>query len=298
MSSPPTAGDVTEFEPGLRRVLAPNPSPMTHWGTNTYLVGTHALAVIDPGPADPAHMAALIRAIGGARVTHILVTHAHRDHSTLAPELARATGAPVLGFGPADAGRSPTMQALAEAGLAGGGEGADTAFAPDETLSDGQTVEGPDWSLEALHTPGHFAGHLSFALGDAVFSGDHVMGWASTLISPPDGDLTRFMSSCQALLARSDRIYYPGHGDPIHDPSARVEWLMDHRRTRERQILACLSNGPADAPTLATAIYHDTPHALMPAAARNVLAHLIDLTERSLVRAAPRLASDAVYSLL
>lgn len=298
MSSPPAAGQIIELEPGLRRVLAPNPSPMTHWGTNTYLVGTSALAIIDPGPDDGAHLTALLRAIGGAQVTHILITHAHRDHSTLAPALARETGAPILGFGTPEAGRSPVMRSLAEAGLAGGGEGIDAAFRPDQTLSDGDVIAGSGWSLDVLHTPGHFAGHLSFALGDAVFSGDHVMAWASTLISPPDGDLTKFMASCERLLNRRDRVYYPGHGSLIAQPAARVAWLLEHRRGREAQILAQLADMPADAPSLAAAIYHDTPPALLPAAARNVLAHLIDLTGRSVVRATPRLASDAIFSLM
>ncbi|MEO1154757.1 MAG: MBL fold metallo-hydrolase [Pseudomonadota bacterium] len=296
MHDQPEPGVAHELEPGVRRVLAPNPSPMTHWGTNTYLVGTDELAVIDPGPADAGHLAALRTAIGAARVSHILITHAHRDHSPLAAELQAATGAPVLAFGRAEAGRSPVMARLAAEGLVGGGEGVDAGFQPDETLADGDRITGPDWALQAIHTPGHFAGHLSFALNDAVFTGDHVMGWASTLISPPDGDLTAFMASCDRLLARSDRVYYPGHGAPIPDARARTEWLVAHRKGREAQILEALTNGPAGATTLATAIYTDTPPALLPAAVRNVLAHLIDLENRGRVYATPSLSADAEFS--
>lgn len=298
MQDRPEPGIVTELEPGIRRVLAPNPSPMTHWGTNTYLVGTATLAVLDPGPLDAGHLSALQAAIGASRVSYILVTHAHRDHSPLASPLQAATGAPVLGFGPPEAGRSPVMAKLAQAGLVGGGEGVDAEFLPDDTVADGDQITGPDWTLETLHTPGHFAGHLSFALGDALFTGDHVMGWASTLISPPDGDLTAFMASCERLLARSDRIYYPGHGAPIATPRARTEWLVAHRQGREAQILDALTAGPADAATLAGQIYTDTPPALMPAAARNVLAHLVDLETRNRVHATPTLAADGVFALV
>ncbi|MEM0950048.1 MAG: MBL fold metallo-hydrolase [Pseudomonadota bacterium] len=296
MDDAPRAGEVVTLAPGVRRIVAPNPSPMTYWGTNTYLVGTATVAVIDPGPAEATHLAAILGAVGAARVSHILITHAHRDHSPLAAELREATGAPVYAFGPPEAGRSAVMAALAAEGLAGGGEGVDTGFAPDHALRDGDTVTGPDWALTALHTPGHFAGHLSFALGEAVFSGDHVMGWASTLISPPDGDLAAFMASCARLRARDDRVYYPGHGAPIESPGARIDWLMAHRRAREAQILEALSQRPADARGLAQAIYTDTPPALLPAATRNVLAHLIDLEARNLVRADPKLSENAVFS--
>ncbi|MCB2137247.1 MAG: MBL fold metallo-hydrolase, partial [Rhodobacteraceae bacterium] len=189
-------GRAVTLAPGLRRVLAPNPSPMTFRGTNTYILGEDAVAVIDPGPESEAHLAALLAAIGDAgRISHILVTHAHLDHSPLARRLARLSGAPVLAFGAAEDGRSARMAALAASGHAGGGEGVDTAFRPDCRLSDGDRIEGAGWVLEAIHTPGHFAGHLSFLWGDRVFSGDHVMGWASSLVSPPDGDMGAYMRS-------------------------------------------------------------------------------------------------------
>ncbi|NNK67305.1 MAG: MBL fold metallo-hydrolase [Rhodobacteraceae bacterium] len=296
MSDRPEPGQCVELASMVRRILAPNPSPMTFWGTNTYLVGDATLAVIDPGPDDTRHLAAILSAIGGAAVSHILITHAHRDHSPGAAALSAETGAPIYGFGPPDAGRTPVMQDLAARGLAGGGEGVDMGFAPDVTLADGAQISSPDWRMTTLHTPGHFAGHLSFALDDLIFTGDHVMGWASTLISPPDGDVAAFLSSCDVLAARKARRFFPGHGAPVDDPAPRLDWLVAHRKDREAQILDALHDGPADAATLAAKLYTDTPASLMPAAARNVLAHLIDLTERRIVSPDPDLRAEAVFT--
>lgn len=293
----PQPGQAEALGPALRRVLAPNPSPMTFRGTNTYLVGTRGLAVIDPGPDDPAHLDALLEAVGpGQRVTHILVTHAHLDHSPLARRLAQATGAPVLGFGPATAGRRPVMDRLARDGLVGGGEGVDSDFLPDLLLGDGATVEGDGWQLEALHTPGHMANHLAFAWGDVLFTGDLVMGWASSLVSPPDGDLTAFMDSLDRLQARRWSVFHAGHGAPVTDPAARLAGLLAHRRGREAAILAALTEAPATPTELARRVYTDTPTALLPAAARNVLAHLVDLSEKSMVSHEGPLRAEAVFS--
>jgi glyoxylase-like metal-dependent hydrolase (beta-lactamase superfamily II) len=292
----PEPGHPTEMRPGLRRVLAPNPSPMTHWGTNTYLLGETEVAVIDPGPDDEGHLAALVEALGGARVSHILVTHAHRDHSPLARRLSAFTGAPVLGFGPATAGRTAVMEDLARQGLVGGGEGVDHVFVPDIALTDGAVIDGAEWRLVAHWTPGHFAGHLSFAWGDEIFTGDHVMGWASTMISPPDGDVTAFMTSCARLRALGAARFHPGHGAPMADPAQRIDWLMRHRREREAQILAALGRTPLDLKTLTRRIYHDAPAALLPAAERNVLAHLVDLDARHLVRAIPAIGTKARFT--
>lgn len=293
----PQPGAPEDLGPGLRRVLAPNPSPMTFRGTNTYLVGTRGLAVIDPGPDDPAHLDALLAAVGpGQTVTHILVTHAHLDHSPLARGLAEATGAPVLGFGPATAGRRPVMERLALGGLVGGGEGVDSAFLPDVLLADGAVVQGDGWHLEALHTPGHMSNHLAFAWGDILFTGDLVMGWASSLVSPPDGDLTAFMASLGRLQTRPWSVFHAGHGAPVTDPATRLADLVTHRRSREHAILAALTEAPATPTELARRIYTDTPAALLSAAARNVLAHLIDLSEKSLVSAEGPLGADAVFS--
>jgi glyoxylase-like metal-dependent hydrolase (beta-lactamase superfamily II) len=292
----PEVGEPVELESGVRLVLAPNPSPMTHWGTNTYILGESEVVVVDPGPDDPAHLAALLAATRGARVCAVAVTHAHLDHSPLAPHLARAVGAPVLGFGRPEAGRRPVMAALAADGLAGGGEGVDTMFRPDACLADGDAVPFGGTRLEVLHLPGHFAGHLGFALGDLVLVGDHVMGWASTLVSPPDGDVASFRSSTARLQSRGDRVLYPGHGAPLRDPHARLDWLAEHRQQRETAILEALGRGPSSIGQIARRVYSDVARALLPAAERNVLAHLVDLHERGLVDAAPRLSVSGRYA--
>ena len=276
----PTPGTPREMGGGIRAILAPNPSPMTHHGTNSYLVGARRLAVIDPGPDDPAHLAAILDALGpGQSISHILVTHAHLDHSPLAPRLAAETGAPVLAHGRAQAGRSPVMARLAQTGEIGGGEGVDAGFTPDRLLADGEMIDGDGWRITAHWTPGHFCNHMCFESGGDMFSGDLVMGWASTLISPPDGDLAQFRASCARLKAAAPERLLPGHGAPVTDPAGRIDALLAHRDAREAAILAALGAGPADAATLARRIYTDTPAALMPAAARNVLAHLVDLAE-------------------
>ena len=293
----PDYGAAVELEPGLRLVLAPNPSPMTHWGTNTYLLGFGAIVVVDPGPDDPAHLAALRAAIGAARVEAVVVTHPHRDHSPLAPRLARDCGAPVLGFGPPEAGRRPIMAELAARGGLGGGEGVDADFRPDETVGEGDRIDAGGVTAEILHTPGHFSGHLSLAFGDAVLTGDHVMGWASTLVSPPDGDLASFRATTARLRARSDRVFYPGHGAPVTDPAARLDWLMSHRQSREAAILAALDRGATNVEEIARSAYSDLPAAMLPAAERNVLAHLLDLVERGSVRPEPEIAIPARFHL-
>jgi hydroxyacylglutathione hydrolase len=293
-------GKVQNPEPGLRLVLAPNPSPMTLHGTNTFILGTGAVAVIDPGPDDPRHLEAILASLGpGESVSHIFITHAHLDHSPLSRALAARTGAPVFAYGDAVAGRSATMEALAGTGLIRGGEGVDTAFRPDFCLPDGAVVEGPDWQLRALHTPGHFGNHLSFATrlngADVILTGDHVMGWASSLVSPPDGDMGAFMQSLDRLSREEARRYYPAHGAPVDTPKARLRVLRDHRRDREAQILAALCDGPSDVATLTRRIYRGTQAALMPAAERNVLAHLIDLTERSRVSCDGPIAFETTF---
>ncbi|MFX0540181.1 MBL fold metallo-hydrolase [Roseovarius sp. S4756] len=282
----------------LRRILAPNPSPMTFRGTNTYLLGTKDIAVIDPGPDDDRHLSALLSAIGpDQHVSHILVTHAHRDHSPLARRLAAETGAPVLAFGDASAGRSPVMAQLAADGMIGGGEGVDAEFAPNIFLKDGEVLHGAGWQIHALWTPGHFGNHMCFAAGNAIFTGDLVMGWASSLVSPPDGDAAHFVASCARLKEVGAAVLHPGHGAPVLDPSARLDWLMQHRAAREASIIAALADGPATAAALTGRIYTQTPAALMPAATRNVLAHLVDLTARGEAAAQGPLHADAVFTL-
>ncbi len=285
------------LEEGVRMVRAANPSAMTLSGTNTYILGTGDVAVIDPGPALPGHLDAILAALApGERISHIFVTHAHLDHSPLARPLAEATAAPVLAFGPPSAGRSAVMAALAETGLAGGGEGVDSQFNPDVRLADGDTVSHGDWSLTALHTPGHFCNHLCFQWRDIAFSGDHVMGWASTLISPPDGDLSDYFTSLERLRAVDARAFYPGHGDPVRDTGRRLDELTRHRQDRTAQILAALADSPATPAELSARIYTDTPPALMAAAQRNIFAHLIDLVTKNHVTVNGAPSASSLYS--
>ncbi len=281
-------GQPVALAPGVVRVLAPNPSPMTCRGTNTYLVGQDAITVVDPGPDDPRHLAAIHAALpAGARVARILVTHAHRDHAGLARRLASAAGAPVAAYGDAAAGRSPAMAALAASGLAGGGEGVEHGFAPDEALPDGTVVATDAGPLEAVWTPGHMGNHLCFAFGDILFSGDHVMGWASSLVSPPDGDMAAYRASLARIAARPWRTLMPGHGAPVRDPAARLAALAVHRTDREAAILVALAQGSATVETLTRRVYADISAALLPAASRNALAHLLELA------ASGRVTSDA-----
>lgn len=269
------------LEPLVTRVLAPNPSPYTFTGTQTHIVGTTDLAVIDPGPDDPAHLAALTAAIAGRPVRAIVVTHHHRDHSPASRPLAAATGAPIVGAAPFalhDEG------ARADAAF-------DADYAPDRVIEDGQGIAGDGWTLTALATPGHTSNHLAFALPEAqegagaLFTGDHVMGWSTTVVSPPDGDMAAYMASLERLMARDDRIYYPGHGDPIDRPQRLVRGLLGHRRQREGQILRLLGEAPARIPMLVARMYVGLDPRLLPGAERSVLAHLHDLRARGVVRA-------------
>jgi glyoxylase-like metal-dependent hydrolase (beta-lactamase superfamily II) len=269
---------------------------MTYRGTNTYIIGGKDLAVIDPGPDNDDHFAAILSAVAkGQRISHILVSHAHLDHAPLARRLAKATDAPVMGFGPAHAGRSEIMQRLAASGAAGGGEGVDHAFEPDVALEDGAEIAGPDWHLRVLHTPGHIGNHLCFAMGDICFTADHVMGWSTSLVSPPDGDLSDFMASCARLAETGWRVFYPGHGAPVTAPNARLAELVAHRRRREREILSALDETPASAQEIASRVYTEIPQDLLPAAARNVLAHLVDLVQKREVCSLGALSETAVF---
>ncbi len=287
---------MTSSDPPLRSLTANNPSPLTGQGTNTYLVGATDIAIIDPGPDLDSHLDAILAAIGpGQRISHVIVTHAHRDHSALAPRLSALTGAPILAFGPALAGRSPMMAALAPH-LPASGEGLDLAFHPTETLEEGSCIVGPDWQLAALHTPGHLGGHLCLGLGQTLFSGDHVMGWASSIVAPPDGDMADYMASLHRLQGESWRRFLPGHGAPVEDPGTRLAALIAHRQSREASILAELAPGPDHIAPLTRRIYRDIPPAMLPAAERNVLAHLIDLAARNLISATPALHPAALFS--
>lgn len=296
--TPPPVGQAIDLEPGLRRILAPNASPMTYWGTNTYLIGNDSVAVIDPGPDDPAHIRAILAATNnGKSITHIVVTHAHVDHSLGVRPLAEATGAPIYAYGTATTGQSKLMARLVTEGLESGGEGIDADFAPDRILADGDTIETEEWSLTAIWTPGHLSNHICLAWNDSLFSGDHVMGWATSIVSPPDGDLGAFMASCERLAARNDRIFYPGHGNPVLEPQERTRWLIDHRKGREQQILEHLAHKSMSPQDLVELMYSDVPKSLFGAAKRNVFAHLIDLTERKFVEPTDKLSDRSIFML-
>ena len=292
----PAYGEAVQVAPLVQRVTAPNPSPFTFTGSGTYIVGRRRVAVIDPGPDDAGHVAALLRALAGRTVTHICVTHTHSDHSPASRPLAAATGAPILGFGP-----HPPADA-ADTAAPAGEEPGDWDFVPDAALAHGDVVAGDGWTLECLHTPGHISNHLCFALAEerAVLTGDHVMGWSSTIIPPPDGNLGDYLRSLEVLIGRGERdqVYWPTHGPPIAAPLQYARALLAHRHRRTEQILACLRDGPATIPALVARMYTDTPAVLHPAAERSVLAHLIHLTEQGRVGAEPAADERAtVYAL-
>lgn len=295
----PTPGDCVSLQPGLRRILAANPSMMTQHGTNTYILGTGTVAVIDPGPMIEGHLAAILAGLApGERISHILVTHAHLDHSGLARRLAQASGARIYAYGDAGAGRSPVMQRLAGAMSIGGGEGVDHAFQPDVALADGAGIDGGTWAVEAIHTPGHMGNHLCFAFGDNLFCGDHIMGWSSSLISPPDGDMADYMASLTKIALRQWNSLFPGHGAVITSPASRIADLISHRRARETALIKAMHAGRHSIAAMASHVYPDLSPALVLAARRNILAHLIDLTQQNTISAAPYLREDATFTVL
>lgn len=294
----PKAGVLEFLEKGIRRILAPNPSPMTFRGTNTYIVGIDHQVIIDPGPDDQIHLEAILRATSDHTIDAIFVTHSHLDHSPLARPLAEQLKVPIYAYGNSLAGRSDIMVQIAESGLSGGGEGVDPEFEPDICLSDKQTVNGAGWSIHSLWTPGHFGNHMCFSYNSALFSGDHVMGWASSLVSPPDGDLRQFMDSCKKLLPRKDTIFYPAHGAPISDPQSRLQWLISHRKKREQSILEQLGTTPKSIEEITRQIYCETPPSLLLAAQRNVYAHLIDLISRNKISSTQNSSFSASFYLV
>ncbi|MCO5063187.1 MAG: MBL fold metallo-hydrolase [Rhizobiaceae bacterium] len=288
----PRYGEAVQIAPGVRRLTVRNPSPFTFHGTNSYIVGTDSLAVIDPGPEDDAHFAALMQAIDGRPVSHIFVSHTHRDHSPLAARLKAATGAPLLAEGPHRPSRPLRIGELNALDAS-----ADHDFAPDIALADGQRIDGDGWTLETVLTPGHAANHAAFALDGTgiLFSADHVMAWATTIVAPPDGAMTDYMASLDKLLARDDTRYLPGHGGPVTSPASFVRGLKAHRKMRERAVLERIAAGDRTIPEIVAAIYRDTDPRLHGAAGLSVLAHLEDLVARSQVQTDGDVAIDGVF---
>jgi glyoxylase-like metal-dependent hydrolase (beta-lactamase superfamily II) len=274
------AGECVTLTPLVRRVVAGNPSPFTFKGTCSYIVGRGRVAIVDPGPDLPAHVEALLAAVRHETVTHIVVSHTHRDHSPAARAVKAATGAPIVGCG-----RHRTARPLAGGELDRLEASGDTDYAPDLELKDGEAIAGPGWTLTALETPGHMANHLCFGLpeANALFSADHVMAWSTSVVAPPTGSMGDYMASLDKLRGRPDEIYWPGHGGPVRDPARYVRALIHHRRQREASILARLAAGDRTIPAIVTAVYRGLSPALFGAAGLSVFAHLEDLAARGIV---------------
>jgi glyoxylase-like metal-dependent hydrolase (beta-lactamase superfamily II) len=274
-------GQPRELAPGIIRLVANNPNPFTFKGSNTYLVGATDLAVIDPGPDDPAHFDAIMSAVGPRRrITHLLITHSHRDHTAGLERLRQATGAKACGYG-----RSPRAPGQLQASPSGS-EFIDRNFRPDIVLRDGDAVSGPDWRLEAIYTPGHAPDHLCFALAQprVLFTGDHVMGWNTTVIAPPEGNMADYMRSLERLSERDDELFMPGHGGRMDQPARWVKAYLLHRQWREQAILDAIKSGHATIEQIVSLVYGGIADRLRDAASLSVLAHVEHLIERGLVR--------------
>ncbi len=286
-------GVAETMTPMIRRVVARNPSPFTFHGTGTFVIGHGRVAVIDPGPALDDHVDAILGALRGESITHLLVTHTHRDHSPACRALQQATGARTYGYGPhggSRRGSAPSAQVE---------EGADWDFLPDVVVRDGDIVDGRGWTIRCVHTPGHTSNHVCYRLEQerALFTGDHVMGWSTSVIAPPDGNMADYLKSLRRLLERDDAVYWPTHGPAVEDPIPFVRAYLEHRLGRERQIVRCLARGLDTIEAIVALIYHDLPATLHAAAGRSVLAHLIDLVDRGEVLCDGVPVLDARYRL-
>jgi len=287
-------GVARELRPGIRRVVANNPGPFTFKGTNTYMVGSKCIAVIDPGPEDPAHLGAILEAAGGARISHIILTHTHRDHCDGLESLRRATGAETWAFPPGDKPRG--TDGLSQSG----NEYTDTGFIPDHPVRDGDTISGDGWALVCYHTPGHAPDHMCFAheAGEtpsgAFFSGDHVMGWSTSVIAPPEGNMGDYMRSLERLLERKDDIFLPGHGGAIRTPRRVVKAYIVHRKWRENAILECIRTGLDNVDMIVAKSYPSLDEKLIPAARMSVISHVELLIENGRVVSSGPVSSTAL----
>jgi len=288
----PRYGESVDIAPNVKRITVNNPSPFTFHGTNSYLVGQDTLALIDPGPIDDAHHATLLRAIAGRPVSHIFVSHTHRDHSPLATVMKDELGAILVAEGPHRPARALHIGEVNLLDASG-----DTEFLPDMLVPDNALIEGDGWALRAIHTPGHTANHVVFALEgtDILFSADHVMAWATSIVAPPDGSMSDYMASLDLLLQRHDRVYFPGHGGPVTRPKTFVRGLKAHRKMRERAILERVKAGDRTIPAMVKVIYRETDPRLHGAAGLSVLAHLEDLVGRGVVQTEGNPAIDGIY---
>lgn len=284
-------GAMERVSPMIRRVIARNPSGFTQHGTGTYVIGQGEVAVIDPGPLDMAHVEAIVNGLKGETITHILITHTHMDHSpATAPLKKLCNNPPSYGFGPHGVGKKVLVGQSVEAG-------GDSNFVPDVTVRHGGVIRGKGWTFECVHTPGHTSNHLCFGLREekALFTGDHVMGWSTTVISPPDGDMKDYMHSLEILLARDDETYWPTHGPAIKDPQNFVRAYIAHRHEREAQILSCLKEGVGRIADMVPVMYRDVDAKLWPAAGRSVLAHLLHMADTGRVICEGEAGPDSVY---
>lgn len=286
---------MARISPGLLRIRAPNAAPMTGSGTNSWILGEERVLIVDPGPEDESHLAALVAAAAGREVAGVLVTHSHRDHAALAPRLAKVLDAPLMGFGPVAPGRALESLGLEMAGTAAGGEGRGAVFRPDIRLADGEQVEG--WQV--VHTPGHLGDHICLWRPDGTLvTGDHVMGWSSSIVAPPAGDMGDYMRSLDRLAALQPRLGLPGHGEVLRDPAGRIAELRANRRGREGRVLAALAEGPATCPDLAARLYRGLAPVLIPAAELTCLAHLVALAQEERVETGGGPWRDARFALV
>lgn len=282
-------GSVEQIAPRIRRVIANNPSPFTLYGTGTYILGEEEVAVIDPGPADAEHINAILTATAGEKITHILVTHTHMDHSPGCRLLKAHCDASTYAYGPHGAGKLEQGVPVEEGG--------DMDFVPDVLVTDGEIIEGKNWTVECVYTPGHTSNHMCFQLKEAkaLFTGDHVMGWSTSIISPPDGDMAAYLASLEKLLTRDDEVYWPTHGPAIEEPKAHVRAFIEHRKEREQQILDQIDQGQHIIADMVPLMYKDTPEFMYPAAARSVLAAMENLVQTGVLATDSEISLDAHY---